>query len=602
MSIHNILVPNKSHVYCDTITANNINIPGLIITDLTVNELKTNIIAVNDNNDSTIILNNTIRPDDFLTIDIGTEDHIFGDIHATDINSTLVQTNNLASNTIDHQPITLVDTLIPSSSYVVNLGSNTDKFNDIYCTNLNSDNFNITDITLNTINATNSNTEFLGSYNASFITLNNNIIPAINTINIGNSLNPINNIYSNNLDVTNFTIDNLSTNIINTQEIHVLSPSVDISLFNTILPDITGTISLGSISKKFNNIYAEDIYSSGINTNTLSINTAPSITLLSDIDPNVNNIVSLGTSLKAYKNINSINTNTDNLGINTASNITLHSNIIPNVSDTINLGSSSIKFNNIYTEDIFSSEINTDSIGINTAASITLLNDIEPSINNTYNLGTTTQSFKEIHTVTTNTDNLGINTASNITLQSNIIPSTNNTLILGNTTHAYNNIYTTNVSYTNNSSSSIIFNNPILFQAASITNQSAFGYYSKLDYNGFTTGAFITEFSYTAERIGRLVCIYININNTTVSSSSPIYVQIPSSIPDHSSLYPNIDSVFTYVAATGITPPSMISLGKVTTTGRIEFYNGLTDGDSFSSGVVGLYPAGTYFTITYIIN
>mgnify|MGYP002359781002 CR=1 FL=1 len=322
------------------------------------------------------------------------------------------------------------------------------------------------------------------------------------------------------LQVNTLELDKLYTNEINASDTN------NIQLNNTILPN--GTIDLGNSTDKFNNIYSNNITIDNLNFNNLTVDQL----------------------------------NTNIIAINDTTNIQLNNSILPNGS--INWGDSSNKFNNIYSNNLSSSTLNTDSLNSYTSnANIILNTDIVPNSNTVINLGTNSLSFDTIYT-------------SKLANGDNIPPI-----------------------------ESILLKSPIKFDVVSPSNQSDLNYFSLKNYTGFTSGAFVSSFSYVVQRVGNFINLSFNIDPAFIVNNDPIFIQMS---PSHSFLYPDQTYTFIYLVSDGSTPnisqPSVIpntALGEIDPTGLISLYSNLRNNSVFSSlnAPAGPYPFSNFFTITY---
>ena len=161
-------------------------------------------------------------------IDIGANGKEFASIYVNKIIG-VSEVDNGQNN------ITLKSNIVPSGT--IDLGLSTTPITNIYATNIYGTN-------LKDVN------EIDGGQNS--ITLKSDIVPS-GQVNLGSTTSLFNHIYTDNL--TSNGIEALSLNITD-----VNSSSPFISLYKTILPTSTGSISLGNRNSKFGGIYATTFY------------------------------------------------------------------------------------------------------------------------------------------------------------------------------------------------------------------------------------------------------------------------------------------------------------------------------------------------------
>ena len=177
---------------------------------------------------SQVELNANLVPTTNNTKNIGSNGKEFANIYVNKIIG-VSEIDNGQNN------ITLKSNIVPSGT--IDLGLSTTPITNIYATNIYGTN-------LKDVN------EIDGGQNS--ITLNSDMVPS-GTVNLGSTTSLFNHIYTDNL--TSNGIEALSLNITD-----VNSSSPFISLYKTILPTSTGSISLGNSNSKFGGIYATTFY------------------------------------------------------------------------------------------------------------------------------------------------------------------------------------------------------------------------------------------------------------------------------------------------------------------------------------------------------
>ena len=290
----------------------------------------TNLKDVNeiDGGQSSITLNSDIVPNSDNTRNIGSNGKEFATIYVNKIVG-VSEIDNGKNN------ITLKSTIEPSGT--IDLGLSTTPITNIYATNIYGTN-------LKDVN------EIDGSQGA--IILKSSISPD-GSVDLGSQTNQLANIYASNITGTNLTTTTATVSNIKTT-------ASNITLYKSILPLSTNTISLGNSNYKFSGIYATDMYSTNVyGTNLKDVNEIDggqnSITLKSDLVPSGQVNLGSTTSLFNYIYTDSLTSNSiEALSLNvndinsTASTITLNKTILPVSTDSISFGNSNFKFNDIY--------------------------------------------------------------------------------------------------------------------------------------------------------------------------------------------------------------------------------------------------------------
>jgi hypothetical protein len=294
-----------------------------------------------DNNFKTLYVN-TINSGAKLTDSIDTDSDNKAIVNKGYVDSAIdtAITNKLSnitdseSQSIDFSNFT--SNIIPSKGLTYDIGNDSKRWDTIYTNVLKS----------NDINATATYTSYL--FGNKTLTLSTDMIPSYNdsgsSISLGSDKGRFKKIYANVIDTT--TVDTEYATI------GVLGNNDDITLLSNIIPDVdtdnSPKTNLGSSDNKFKSIYTNNIDTNYVGSNLI---------------PSQNTAYDLGDSNHFWANSYSYSTHTNYLytkalGNTETTSVTLFSDIVPNVSDTneakINLGSSDEHFDSLYVDRISS--------------------------------------------------------------------------------------------------------------------------------------------------------------------------------------------------------------------------------------------------------
>lgn len=226
------------------------------------------------------------------------------------------------------------------------------------------------------------------------IQVQDDLIPASNTIDLGNSSNPF-----------------LSCVAVSTITNNLQSNAGNISLLNNLIPNTNNTIGLGSISNYFSNIY----------TNRINVNELASITggiiTNNSISPNTDNTKDLGNNTNRFRDFYGYRTRIDYIDGLTTTDITLQGNIIPDNNNSRTLGNTSSVYSNIYSRQfggdatIMIRPNNLDANRLQIADTY-----VRPLTNNQKSLGLSSNKWTTIYAVN------GTISTSSRTMKKNIMP------------------------------------------------------------------------------------------------------------------------------------------------------------------------------------
>lgn len=338
-----------------------------------------------DGNGGNIIFNNNIIPFSNNSLTFGIGGYALSNIYTIDLNlngtslSSRLTTDennitNLQNKTVYFNSLgQIIHTIIPDTNIFYNLGSNTNKFLQIHTQDL-----------------------YLAGY--SLFTRLSGIDTEISTLQSQTQYQTAGS------NITTF-IGSLSCPTYTTTGNMTLS----VTGANTITLTTAGTsiITNTQINMSNQGIYNCNTLTGSSSSGLLLDGNTQNIILNNDTIPNVNNTTSLGSSLKAMKNVYTTNLKAGNAGLTidgSGGNIIYNSSVLPNANNTLNLGAAGYAFANVYSIDH-----NLNGTSLNTT--ISNLN------NKTQNLNTSGQQI------------------------ANFIPSSTTSYTLGDSSHLWNGIY-----------------------------------------------------------------------------------------------------------------------------------------------------------------
>ena len=206
--------------------------------------------------------------------------------------------------------------------------------------------------------------------------------------------------------------------------------NIDIS--GNIIPLDTSSSDLGSSTKRWRNIFVNDLSVSTINGQAYSATPAIDLTSVSgNIIPYADNTFRLGDTSRNWSNayIRDIS----------ASNIEISGNILPLRDISSDLGSLTKRWRNIFVNDLSVSTINGQAYSATPAIDLTSVSgNIIPSLNNTFRLGDTSRNWSNAY--------IRDISASNIEISGNILPLRDISSDLGSITKRWRNIYVNDLS------------------------------------------------------------------------------------------------------------------------------------------------------------
>lgn len=297
--------------------------------------------------------------EDFYTLYASIDD-LYSETSSIDeatINTTLIVDGTAKFNS----QVDLNADLVPTTNNTRNIGSNGKEFANIYVNKI---------IGVSEIDNGQNN-----------IILKSDIEPSGN-VDLGSQTNQLANIYASNITGTNLTTTTATVS-------NITTTASNITLYKSILPLSTNTISLGNSNFKFSGIYATEL---NVNQITLNSNLTPDGTVSLGLANNpITNIYATNIYGTNLKDVNEIDAGQNN--------ITLKSNIVP--SGTVNLGSTTSLFNYIYTDSLTSNSIEALSLNVNdinsTASTITLNKTILPVSTGSISFGNSNFKFNDIY-------------------------------------------------------------------------------------------------------------------------------------------------------------------------------------------------------------
>ena len=351
----------------------------------------------------------------------------------------MLRTSKITSSGISTN-ITLGANLIPGTTNIFTLGSNTSKFKEIVTTT--------------------------GSFEA----ISSSLIPDLdNTYDLGSSTNEWKDLY---IDGTAFidTIDNSSA-------VTIVTASFTHGVSSSIIPDADNTYDLGSSTKEWKDLFIDGVAkidalgSAAGDTNIAYIKqlsgseAEPALTASVTVVPGVDNTYDLGTAALSWKNLHVQGTATiGTLSLTQlASNIiiplvsksmTISGSITPGLDDTFDLGSSTKEWKDLYIDGIgyidsignaaedtniaYIKELSGSAAAPNITASVSIV----PKVDDTYSLGASGKEFKDLFIDgTANIDFASIDSGSIGFLSSSLIPYTDDTYSLGSSTNQWKDLF-----------------------------------------------------------------------------------------------------------------------------------------------------------------
>ena len=356
----------------------------------------------------------------------------------------MLRTSKITSSGVSTN-ITLGANLIPGTTNIFTLGSNTSKFKEIVTTT--------------------------GSFEA----ISSSLIPDLdNTYDLGSSTNEWKNLY---IDGTAFidTIDNSSA-------VTIVTASFTHGVSSSIIPDADNTYDLGSSTKEWKDLFIDGVAkidalgsvagdTSIAYISQLSGSAAePALTASVTVVPGVDNTYDLGTAALSWKNLHVQGTATigtlaltqlaGNIIIPLVSqSMAISGSITPSLDDTFDLGSSTREWKDLYIDGVgyidslgsnagdtniaYIKELSGSAAAPNITASVSII----PKVDNTYNLGESGKEFKDLFIDgTAHIDILGtiadpVHTASFAFISSSLIPGVDNQVNLGSSTKEWKDLF-----------------------------------------------------------------------------------------------------------------------------------------------------------------
>jgi len=453
-----------------------------------------------------VVAKKSVVPDTDILHSSGFSNKRWLNVHGKTIFTETVTTltgSDLTLSASSGQVIQNTHTIRPSTNLGNDLGTNSFRYANVYGQTINSTTINNTTLNTTTANATTVNTTTLVTTNINattsqnlalsadtgyVITANKNIEPFVDsTTNLGSASKKWQTTYTNNVNATTVNTGSVVTNSVSA------NPTVDLTFFadsgksiilnNPLLPVTDNSISLGSASKQWSDIRANQATIASINSTTLTMNNT--ITTPTGIDLNLTtatgrNIVcsqtlrpasditqSCGATTQRWLNVHSKNIITENITTPTGKNLVIdadtgyeivaNKNLVPNATATYSLGSTAYKWNNTYTV-----TTNTNLVQSFTGANLELQapvgnvisakSSLWPFDNLVQSLGSTSNRWLNVHSENIITENitsptgkylvLDADTGYEIVANKNLVPNATATYSLGSTAYKWNNIYT----------------------------------------------------------------------------------------------------------------------------------------------------------------
>lgn len=255
-----------------------------------------------------------------------------------------------------------------------------------------------------------------------------------------------------NLDMATNSINNVdtlncgnvaSTNFVRTSKLGSLTAGTSIKLHETIEPAVS-TVDLGTASNEILNIYSSTVHTENLNS------ALGTLTLITDIEPNITNVRSLGTSSKLFSSVYTTNVACNVIQSNTG-NLIINDTIEPAINLGLNLGTGAKRYDNAYIQNIYTENIISDN-----GLSIRLYTDLFPDVNNTRDLGANALGFSNAYIDKVYTQQLISINGVDIDLLNHLIPNITSVRDLGTNALTFGNAYIDKV-YTNDLQSIIGF-------------------------------------------------------------------------------------------------------------------------------------------------
>jgi len=255
-----------------------------------------------------VVAKKSVVPDTDILHSSGSSNKRWLNVHGKTIFTETVTTltgSDLTLSASSGQVIQNTHTIRPSTNLGNDLGTNSFRYANVYGQTINSTTINNTTLNTTTANATTVNTTTLVTTNINattsqnlalsadtgyVITANKNIEPFVDsTTNLGSASKKWQTTYTNNVNATTVNTGAVVTNSVSA------NPTVDLTFFadsgksiilnNPLLPVTDNSISLGSASKQWSDIRANQATIASINSTTLTMNNT--ITTPTGIDLNL---------------------------------------------------------------------------------------------------------------------------------------------------------------------------------------------------------------------------------------------------------------------------------------------------------------------------
>lgn len=339
----------------------------------------------------------------------------------------------LIKNDRSIQPVTDINTDLGSVTfryaniYGQTMNSTTINNTTLNTTTINATTGNITNVNATTINATASQNLSLTAGAGFVVTSNQDIQPATDgTKNLGSATKRWQNTYSNSVTATTVSTSGIVTNSVSANPAVDLNISADpgkaIVLNTQMLPVTDNTILLGSASKQWSDIRANQATIASINSTTLTMNntittptgidlnltaaTGRNIVVSQTLRPAQNNTQNCGATTERWLNMYAQNIETSTITSFTATDLTLNpatgqsvistKNFLPDASFSRSLGLSTQKWTTLHADSVTVSLVQAPTgsgipLTLEPVAgqSIVAKGKIEPFTDITYDLGTT---------------------------------------------------------------------------------------------------------------------------------------------------------------------------------------------------------------------
>jgi hypothetical protein len=358
-------------------------------------------------------------------------------VNATTVNTGTVQapasTNLTLTTTTGTNNVILGRHLLPDTDNTRDIGSNSLRFANVYAANVNATSYNA-----NTISSVSGNLLLTAPLTSDTVTTNRAFTPTVNnTQNLGTSSLKWANVYG----TTGF-FSTISNN----------NSWIDVA--GGVRPNTDNLHYLGELTKRYQRLYAISTFTDNIastGTSDLLLTTPSSSQVVvteRNINPQVDNTVSLGSSTKRWANVYGTFITANNIQSPAASDLLLsclsgssnsircQTNLVPDQTTLFNFGSSSLLWNNSYFQNIFTNTLRGAS-GV-----VTTYNSIVPVSNNNHNIGTASLRYNTVHTSNLNCQVLNNQSSTEIACGEDFVPQTSNTYKLGSSTLRWLSTYT----------------------------------------------------------------------------------------------------------------------------------------------------------------